>query len=267
MPEPASPHLSVQLRHRIGALQIDVAFQLTQPWTILFGPSGSGKTTILRAIAGLLHPDDAHIVSTTVPGTSLESSATLADTRGGILIPPHKRGVRLAAQQPSLFPHMTVFENLMYGAPIALNRYHMTHWVDTARQELDGFGLSHLSGNRPDRLSGGEAQRLNLARAVAATGSHLLLLDEPFTGMDDATRDRLLGYLKCKLAGNLTPVLSVTHDIAEALQLNAEVIKLSEGRIVAQGPAATVLAEERSRLLAQLNQPAETPASPAPAPA
>jgi molybdate transport system ATP-binding protein len=247
LPDLAPPHLTVQLRHRIGALNIDVAFQLTQPWTILFGPSGSGKTTILRAIAGLLLPGSAHITT--------DQSFTLVDTETGVFVPPHKRTTRLAPQQPSLFPHMTVRENLNYGARSA------------EANLLSDFRIAHIADKRPADLSGGEARRATLARAIAPRGCGLLLLDEPFTGLDINLRDDLIANLLAWQQQHSTPILSVTHDIAEAFQLNAEVIKLCEGRIVAQGPATTILAEERTRLLAQLTPPQETPASPAPAPA
>jgi molybdate transport system ATP-binding protein len=247
LPEAAPPHLSVQLRHRIGALQIDVAFQLTRPWTILFGPSGSGKTTILRAIAGLIRPGSALITT--------DHSFAFVDTETGVFVPPHKRTIRLAPQQPSLFPHMTVLENLNYGARSS-----------TAADLLSDFRIAHIADKRPANLSGGEARRVTLARAIAPRGCRLLLLDEPFTGLDLNLRDGLIANLLAWQQKSHTPILSVTHDIAEAFQLNAEVIKLSEGRIVAQGPAAQVLAQERTRLLAQLNQPAENPTSPAPAP-
>ena len=247
------PTYSVSLRHRIGALRIDAEFTLTQPWTILFGPSGSGKTTILRAIAGLLRPDEGRIVRTTMPGTPLERKTVLADTAAGVFVPAHRRGIPLAPQQPSLFPHLTVAQNLIYGAADVAGRRDTTLGVDTMRRGLEEFGLAHLAGARPNRLSGGEAQRLNLARAVAATGTGLLLLDEPFTGMDATRRETLLPYLRNKLAKSITPVLSVTHDVAEAFQLNAEIIELAEGRVVQQGPARVVLAEERARMLRQLN--------------
>jgi molybdate transport system ATP-binding protein len=246
LPEPAPPHLAVQLRHRIGALQIDIAFELTQPWTILFGPSGSGKTTILRAIAGLLRPDSARITT--------DHRFILVDTETGVFLHPHKRLIPLAPQQPSLFPHMTVRENLNYGAGRSVDA-----------NLLSTFRVAHIADKRPADISGGEAQRATLARAIAARNCRLLLLDEPFTGLDLNLRDDLIAKLLAWQKKNRTPILSVTHDIAEAFQLNAKVIKLSEGRIVAQGPAAQVLAEERARLLAQLNSPAETPASPAPA--
>src|ERR1035441_702612 len=106
--QPMETHVSVQLRHRIGTLEIDADFKLTRPWTILFGPSGSGKTTILRAIAGLLRPDQGRIVVTTMP--TRELPLTLMDTDAGGVVPAHQRHSRLAPQQTCLFPHMKVID-------------------------------------------------------------------------------------------------------------------------------------------------------------
>lgn len=250
----------MQIRHRIGALKIDIEFTLTKPWTILFGPSGSGKTTILRAIAGLLRPDQGRILCITGPGSAREEIVTLVNTEAGVFVLAHKRRIRLAPQQPNLFPHMKIVENLWFGARFSLNRYSKSVWLKAGQDGLCDFGLAHTSGCLPNRLSGGEAQRVNLARAVAAPGSRLLLFDEPFTGMDAARRDQLLPFLQDKLAKISTPVLSVTHDVAEAFQLGAEVIKIADGRVVAQGPVEVVLAEERTQLLHQLNGDAQSPA-------
>jgi molybdate transport system ATP-binding protein len=239
---------------------IDVDFKLTRPWTILFGPSGSGKTTILRAIAGLLRPDQGRIVVTTIPIPIGEKPQTLADTGAGVFVPAHQRSIRLAAQQPCLFPHMKAMENIWYGSPIALSRHSEPRAIDGGPDVLEDFELAHTSGSLPHRLSGGEAQRVNLARAVAATGSRLLLFDEPFTGMDARRRDRLLPLLREQLAKRRTPVLSVTHDVAEAFQLGAEVIELADGRVINQGPVEAVLAGQRAELLRQLNGAARSPA-------
>jgi molybdate transport system ATP-binding protein len=256
--QPVETHVRVQLRHRIGTLEIDVDFKLTRPWTILFGPSGSGKTTILRAIAGLLRPDQGRIVVTTMP--MHEQPLTLVDTDAGVFLPAHQRHIRLAPQQPCLFPHMKVMENIWYGAPLSLNRHSEPGGIDGMPGVLEDFELAHTSSSLPHRLSGGEAQRVNLARAVAATGSRLLLFDEPFTGMDARRRDRLLPLLQETLAKRCTPVLSVTHDVAEAFQLGAEVIELAEGRVIDHGPVEVVLAEQRAELLRQLNGAARSPA-------
>ena len=241
MSEP-HPHLLFQMKHRLGTLSLDVSFELTQPWTILFGPSGSGKTTILRAIAGFIQPSHTRIILPVA-----EHSRVIADTATGISVVPHKRPVRWAAQRPALFPHKTVRENLAYSSEI--RNVGSAQAVDHA---MERFHLTPIAGRKPSFLSGGEQQRVSIARAAIAASGRLLLLDEPFNGLDAPLRDELLVDLRTWLAETKTPVLSVTHDIAEAFQLNAEVLKLHHGRITAQGPAALVLAEERTRLLTQL---------------
>jgi molybdate transport system ATP-binding protein len=242
------PHLTVQLHHRVGTLNLDVAFQLTQPWTILFGPSGSGKTTILRAIAGLVRPSSGRIT---------HRATTLSDSTTNAFVPPHNRPIRLATQTPNLFPHLTLQQNLLYGAgwlskPEDRNQL--------AENLLALLHLSDLSHHLPHQLSGGEQQRASLARALLSATTcdgptrPLLLLDEPFTGLEATLRDQLLEDLSGWATCWEVPILSVTHDIAEAFQLNAEVLKLANGRITHQGPATTVLAADRTRLLAQLTQ-------------
>lgn len=249
MSEPASPHLSVQVHQRVGSLILDVDFHLTQPWTILFGPSGSGKTTILRAICGLSVPDRAKIVLLRHGQPQI-----VTDTAINLAFPPHARNMPLVAQRSPLFPHRTVRENVAYGAGRTSAAGRVSATVDSTIQQL---GLTQLVSRMPASLSGGERQRVAIARAVAAacsmTPPGLLLLDEPFTGLDLPLRDELIAALTglCRAQG--IDVLSVTHDISEAFQLEAEVIKLADGRITAQGPAAEVLAAERARLLAQLN--------------
>jgi molybdate transport system ATP-binding protein len=245
----ASSFAAVQIRHRIGALDVDVDFRLTQPWTILFGPSGSGKTTMLRAMAGLVRLDAARIVLGFSGG-----EVVVVDTKAGVFIPAHLRCTRAAAQHTALFPHMTVKENIAFGVGDASG---VTAAKLFAEAAIDRLRLSKLSGKMPAELSGGERQRVAIARAAAAAisleGPAILLLDEPLAGMDSKLRDELIADLQSLLAEKKIPVLSVTHDVAEAFQLDAEVIKLAEGKVMEQGPVATVLAEERKRLLEQLN--------------
>ena len=258
MLKPLAPRHQVRIRHRVGVLNLDVDFALTERWTILFGPSGSGKTTILRIIAGLLRPDFAQIVSTVCPGTDQERSFTFVDTEAGVFVPAHKRVVRLAPQQPALFPHLSVLENMKYGMHLFVRDSGEANTRDQIIADfLSTFRIADLAAKRPAKLSGGEAQRVNLARALATGGGRLLMLDEPFAGLDTSLRDELIANLLRRQADSRTgQILSVTHDVAEAFQLGAEVIKLAEGRVVEQGPVEVVLADERKRLLEQLNMAA-----------
>jgi molybdate transport system ATP-binding protein len=232
------------MQHRQGALTLDVAFHLTQPWTVLFGPSGSGKTTVLRAIAGLMRPSAGRIV---LHGAT---PATLFDSATGTFLPAYRRNVRLAAQVAALFPNMTVRQNIAYGVPAAS--------AEIAEEALQRFRLTNLAESTPWKLSGGERQRVAVARAaasaIAVPGNSLLLLDEPFAGLHLPLRDELLDDLRNWLAAKNIPVLSVTHDVGEAFQLAAEVIQFSDGHVLQQGPVETVLAEERTRLLEQLSR-------------
>ena len=238
--------LSVNIRHRVGGLALDVKFDLTTPWTVLFGPSGSGKTTVLRAIAGFIRPDAGRIARTT---------AILVDRASGVFLPAHKRPIRSAAQTPRLFPHMTVERNILYGSG------HNAKLVNAgiAGQVMSLFRINGLANRMPGDLSGGERQRASVARAVVSATAYdgndkaLLLLDEPFSGLDAALRDELLAELREWLAGHNLPVLSVTHDVGEAFQLGAEVIRITDGRVVRQGPVDEALAEERLRLMTRLH--------------
>ncbi len=234
------------MRHSIGALTLDINFTLTKPWSVLFGPSGSGKTTLLRAIQGFVAPASGHIA---------RAGATLFDSTSKLSIAPHLRPIRSAAQTARLFPHKDVQWNTLYGSGWA-SRPHEA--AEIAAQTLALFRIQDLAHRMPSDLSGGEMQRASVARAVVSaitfpgTGTPLLLLDEPFSGLDTALRDDLLTELRAWLERWSVPVLSVTHDIGEAFQLNAEVLKLAEGRIAEQGPAEAVLATERTRLLSRL---------------
>ena len=250
------PYLEVQFRHRVGVLALDVAFALREPWSVLFGPSGSGKTTVLRTVAGFVRPREGRLVLR-VP----EREFVMTDTARGICLKPHQRRVRTAGQGAPLFPHLTIRQNLAFGAG---------GWSDGVKtaaiveESIERFRLQELAEKLPSTLSGGERHRVAIGRAAAAAMSVeegcLLLLDEPFTGQDVALRDELIEELRGWLTSTRIPVLSVTHDVGEAFQLGAEVIKIADGRVVQQGPVAEVLAEERERLLDQLNASKGSPA-------
>ena len=221
MSEPV-PRLEVSLRHRIGVLELDVAFTLDKPWTVLFAPSGAGKSTVLRVIAGLVKPDEGRVVS--MPGGE-EQGITLTDAARGTFVPPHRRDVRFVAQQSALFPHRTVLENVTYGMKPE-DRNGLAEILRVCR-------IEHLPEKMPGSLSGGERQRVSLARALAAGGARALLLDEPFTGLDVALRDAVTLDLRDWLRSRRIPVLHVTHDVGEVFAL-ADECHTERERLLAQ---------------------------------
>lgn len=191
-----------------------------------------------------------------------ERSGILVDTKAGRLIECHRRNVPLAAQAPSLFPHMSVRRQIEYGLRGVGSENGSSGAAEPHTKTEDVlalFRIAELADKYPGALSGGEAQRVSMARA-AASASRLLLLDEPFSGLDMALRSEIMKDLPAWAEMRNLRVLSVTHDVAEAFELNAEVIKLAEGRVVDQGPVEIVLADERARLLEQLNGAARSPA-------
>lgn len=246
--ETGSNLLTVKLKHRVGAVLLDVEFGLTQPWTVLFGPSGSGKTTVLRAIAGFVKPAEGLIVCG--PGERV-----LLNTQQRVFLPPHLRPVRTSTQSARLFPTLTVQDNVAYGMNV---QPHCEDEQQILDEVMSLMRLIPFAQRKPRELSGGEAQRVSVARTVAGaiacggTEKPLLLLDEPFTGLDSVLRDELAIALRDYLSKWSIPVLSVSHDVGECYLLGAEIVRMAEGKIVAQGPGETVLAGEREQMLARL---------------
>lgn len=236
MPTAAAPHHHLRLQTTLGALTLSISAAFDAPWSILFGPSGSGKSSILRALCGLLPNSHAHVLR---HDNNIQQDLTNE--------PPHLRAIAYAPQQPSLFPHLSVRDNVAFSASL-----HTPSHPQYVNDALALFDLAPLADRSPARLSGGERQRVNLARAFAVPSARLLLLDEPFSGLDRPLRDQLLPRMQHFLAARSLPCISVTHDIEEALLLNAEVFRIDAGRLLTSGPARTVLADQRALLLNSL---------------
>jgi ABC-type sulfate/molybdate transport systems ATPase subunit len=230
--------LELDLNARRGSFHLQLKCSFASEWIVIFGPSGAGKSTLLRLLAGLDTPKHARI---TLDGRPLTDSAR------GLALSPGRRQTSMVAQQPALFPHLTVAANVAYGLA-GLDRASRAPRV---QQMLDLIDATHLANRRPQDLSGGEAQRVALARALAPA-PRLLLLDEPFSALDGAASDALLGRLQQWLTHHRVQTVLATHDAADALATSAEVALLREGRLVAQGPAVEVLAAERDRLSRRL---------------
>ena len=190
----------------------------------LLGPSGSGKTSLLRLIAGFDTPrvGEVHL------------HGQLASGPGRVLQPPQKRQLAVAFQDATLFPHLDAVENVA----LAIRNPDKAARLARARQALLDMGLADMQGRDVATLSGGEAQRVSLARALAAD-SRLLLLDEPFGNVDRLTRTDLVLRLKTQLAKG-QGALIITHDPADALDLGARVLLLRQGRLVADASPAAI---------------------------
>ena len=217
-----------------GSFRLRVQLAFSAPWTVVFGPSGAGKTRLLRLLAGLARPD---------PGRVVLNGRTLVDTAAGVWVGPAARGIGWVSQRPALFPHMNVTENVSF----ALEGMGKEARAARVAEMLAFFSAGELARRRPAELSGGETQRVALARALAPT-PQLLLLDEPFTGLDSELRGPILAALRAQGI----PVVCVSHDVADAFVPMADVVVLEGGQVTAQGPATVVLARQREELLARL---------------
>lgn len=226
--------VKAEVRFSRGEFELDARFELSAGWTVLFGPSGAGKTTLLRILAGLLAPDRGRVSV---------SERVLTDTSARVAIEPGQRRIGFVTQQAALFPHLTARANVAFG----LHGLRREDREARVLEMLELFEASALADRKPGALSGGERQRIAMARALAPR-PELLLLDEPFAALDLAARNAIVE----KLHANGVPVLYVSHDLADAWQLNADAIVLEAGKIQAQGQAREVLAPYRERVLEQL---------------
>jgi molybdate transport system ATP-binding protein len=193
---------------------------------VLFGPSGCGKTTTLRCLAGLERPDEGRIVFERTPWFD-------ADRR--VFLTPQRRGVGYLFQEYALFPHLTVGGNVAYG----LRGVPRSERRRRVGEMLDVFRLADLEGRYPHQVSGGEQQRVALAR-VLVLRPRLLLLDEPLSALDQPTREQLRPELRRLLAGFDIPVVLVTHDRTEAVALADHVVVLDGGKVRQQGAVEEV---------------------------
>jgi iron(III) transport system ATP-binding protein len=215
--------------HRYGAVEAVKDFDLDiAPGEIvsLLGPSGCGKTTLLRLAAGVERPS---------AGTILINDREVAGTR---FEPPERRGVGLMFQDFALFPHLTNLANVMFGLKSLPN----AEAEREARLALDRVGLANHAAQYPHMLSGGEQQRVALARAVAPRPS-VLLMDEPFSGLDRRLRDQVRADVLNVLRESRVTCVIVTHDAEEAMLLADRVALMRAGRLVQQGEPRTLYRE------------------------
>ncbi len=215
---------------------LDLVFDSPAGFTILFGASGAGKTTLLDCIAGLTRPESGSI--------SL-GNRVLFDSSKQIDLAISRRHAGYVLQNLALFPHMTVAQNIAYG---------VSNWPDTdqrVRSMLEGFRIAHLTQHSPRQISGGEAQRVALARTLV-TEPEVLLLDEPLAALDSPTKSQIIDDLRQWNRTHGIPILYVTHNRDEVFALGERVIVLNAGRIIAQGTPHEVMNAPMQETVAQL---------------
>ncbi|MGO8796892.1 MAG: molybdenum ABC transporter ATP-binding protein [Candidatus Sulfotelmatobacter sp.] len=270
----SNPSLTANIRKSFSSpereFSLDVNFAAAPGFTILFGPSGSGKTTLLDCVAGLTTPDAGRI--TVAPDASVRrtkaqertlfchpdrSHPFLKGTGSGAEGPavrPHsvnlsiaQRNVGYVLQELALFPHLTVQQNVEFG----LAHLSRSQRKQRASAMLADFRIDHLRHQRPAQISGGERQRVALARSLV-TDPCVLLLDEPLAALDAATKGKILDDLRLWNQAHRIPILYVTHSREEVLALGERVLVMEAGRIIAQGTPHEVLSAPRQESVAQL---------------
>jgi molybdate transport system ATP-binding protein len=231
--------MKLELTAAVSARSFSAALQVADGETVaVLGPNGSGKSTLLAVVAGLVKPD---------AGAVRLDGRTLSHAADGIWLAPHQRGVSLLAQEPLLFPHLRVLDNVAFGPRSAGKSTRDSREI--ARGWLAEVDASDLADRYPSSLSGGQAQRIAVARALASD-PQVLLLDEPFAALDVAVAPALRRMLRRVLADRT--VIIVTHDVLDAFTLADRVVVMHGGAIVEEGPAREVLLQPRTRFTADL---------------
>ena len=223
--------IDISLHHRFADFTLDLAFRAPAGVTALFGRSGSGKTTVVNAVAGLLQPERGRIVI---------GERVLTDTATRINLAPHRRRIGYVFQDARLFPHLNVRQNLSYGRFFAPGS--RASAKEDLHQTVELLGISHLLERRPGALSGGEAQRVAIGRALLSDPG-LLLMDEPLAALDEARKAEILPYLERLRDQTRIPILYVSHSVAEVARLATTVVLLEAGRLRRAGPAGEVLSD------------------------
>jgi molybdate transport system ATP-binding protein len=221
---------------RLGDFSLDVAFAVPMRGvSALFGPSGSGKTTILRCVAGLQR----------LSGRLRVGEEIWQDDASGIFRRPHRRPVGYVFQESSLFAHLSVRNNLLFGARRAARD---RHGVFDFAEIVGLLGIGHLLDRAPAALSGGERQRVAIGRALLSQ-PRLLLMDEPLAALDRPTKDEILPYLEALHEYLAIPILYVSHDLAEVERLADTLVLLDDGHVVASGQLSALEADPQLPLL------------------
>lgn len=222
---------------------LDVEFRAAPGFTILFGASGAGKTILLDCVAGLAKPDEGNIAI----GERVLFESTQQAGPSPVDLPVAKRRVGYVFQSLALFPHLTVDQNVQYGLA------HLSHAERNRKTSaiLQAFRIADLAKRNAREISGGESQRVALARTLV-TDPAVLLLDEPLAALDAATKAKIIDDLRAWNEAHRIPILYVTHSREEVFALGERVLVLDAGRIVADGTPHEVMTAPLQETVAQL---------------
>ena len=214
--------IEIDVAHAFGAFDIEAHILAHGGVLALCGPSGAGETSLLTIVAGLMRPQRGRVV---IDGT------VFLDTDKGLDLPARQRRIGFVFQEPRLFPHLSVAQNLRYGQ----------RFTPAARRFVDFgavtslLGLESLLARQPESLSGGEKQRVAIGRALLVS-PRLLLMDEPLSALDDARRLDILSYIEKMRAAFAIPIIFVSHRISEVERLASDIAALDQGRLVEMRP-------------------------------
>ncbi len=219
--------IEVDVTHRLGSFALDAKFSANGRFIALFGHSGSGKTSLINIIAGLVRPEHARVVI---------EGRTLADTARGLHLAPHRRRLGAVFQEGRLFPHLSVRQNLLYGAWFAGSPLRQARLSKVAAL----LGIEALLDRYPSRLSGGEKQRVAIGRALLAS-PELLLMDEPLAALDEPRKQEIIPYLERLRDEERIPIVYVSHSVAEVSRLSDTLVILESGKVRAAGPTIELM--------------------------
>ncbi len=226
---------------RVQAVR-DVSFDVPEGKLFtLLGPSGCGKTTTLRSIAGLERPEQ---------GTITAAGITIFSATRDIFMPPSQRGFGMVFQSYAIWPHMTVFQNASFPLEVGPRKYSRREIADKVMRGLAAVGLDHLAARPATQMSGGQQQRLALARALVMEPK-LLLLDEPLSNLDAKLREKMRFELKRLQRDLKITTVYVTHDQDEALALSHEIAVMNNGEIVQRATPRTMYDAPNCRFVAE----------------
>ncbi|GAV22976.1 ABC transporter ATP-binding protein [Carboxydothermus pertinax] len=230
--------LEVEIEKNLSStgFSLQLSLHLGNEFLTILGPSGAGKSLTLRLLAGILAPDQGKIVL---------NHRILYDSKNNINIPPQLRRIGLVLQNYALFPHMSVEENIAYG----ISKWERKKRKARVQELLQKMRLSGLEKRNPAQLSGGQQQRVALARALAPQPD-LLLLDEPFSALDNLIKEQLVVELAELSREWKIPIIMVTHDLAEAFTLSAKIAIMEGGKLCQIGSREEIIRRPCCRTVA-----------------